>query len=475
MRDTIIGIFGGIVLLVTLLSFAFMRLTLGDISNKGEAQRAVTAAVAQFEVEGLRIERWLYAQADSDKLRQPFEASTAAGANDTAVAAANAIEQAAKGAEPFARIKPLLVVIFDPKGVVVGRNGSKRMQGDKLGDRYPVVVSTIQAGSTGSSVWVNEPTAEQMLASFAPIRDANRKIIGGIAIGTNLNDERLQSASAATSTRALILTVPGGDAMRAVAKSNGVLDDMLGAVTSSQQALGGAQAVSLSGLGPQYEGAGLALLGYGDGKQAAVLAVTELQSIGRFTTMIWAALGALLVGLILTVVSAHMIDNYLSQPISDVEEGLLAIINGDTEIRFELEHKVLGGLVFRLNSLLNQLLGVREDDTDAEGRPAHAPSATTFGAALHVDERMISLTADDVADAGALKDEAAEDYYKRIFDEYTAAKRELGDPVEHVKFTQFEQRIKASEREMTQKHAKPVRFKIEVKGKEVTLVAVPLE
>ena len=37
-----------------------------------------------------------------------------------------------------------------------------------------------------------------------------------------------------------------------------------------------------------------------------------------------------------------------------------------TDVRFEIEHAELGGLVFRLNSLLNQLMGVQEDDTDED-------------------------------------------------------------------------------------------------------------
>ncbi len=474
MRETIIGIFGGVVLIVSVLSFAFMRLALGDLSTKG-AQRAVTAAVAQLEVEGLRIERWVDTQAATEKLREPFEASTPDGAAEKAIAVANGVDQAAKGAEAFAKIKPTLVVVFDAKGVVLGRNGSKLMRDDKLGERYPEVVATIQSGSSGSSVWVNEQKAEQMLASYAPIRDAGGKVIGGIAVGTNLNNERLQHASDATSKGALLIAVPARDKMKDVARSSTVSDEMLASLESSKPALGAAQAVSLTGLSDTYDGSALALSGYGGGKQAVVLAITQGRMVASFGTLIWGVVGALFIGLILTVVGAQLLDNYISQPISDVEEGLLAIINGETDIRFELEHKVLGGLVFRLNSLLNQLLGVREDDTDSEGRTSHAPSAAAFTAALHVDERMVTLGASDVADATALRDEAPEDYYKRIYDEYTEGKRGIGDPVEHVKFAQFSQRIKASEREMTQKHGRPFRFKVEVQGKEISLVAVPLE
>jgi hypothetical protein len=179
-------------------------------------------------------------------------------------------------------------------------------------------------------------------------------------------------------------------------------------------------------------------------------------------------------GLILTAIGAHLLDAYISRPISEMEDGLLAIMNGRTDLRFEIEHAELGGLVFRINSLLNQLLGVQEDDTDEQGRPSRAPTASSFQDALEVDERMAALSGADVADAGALRAEADDAYYGRIFEEYIAAKRSLDDPVDHITKQAFIGRIMASEREMAQKHGKPVRYKVEVRGKEVVLLAVPL-
>jgi hypothetical protein len=143
-------------------------------------------------------------------------------------------------------------------------------------------------------------------------------------------------------------------------------------------------------------------------------------------------------------------------------------------MRFEIEHAELGGLVFRLNSLLNQLLGVQEDDTDAEGRPSTAPSARAYQDALEVDERMASASAGESADARALRDEPDASYYARIFREYIEAKKNLGDPTEHITQQAFIGRIQASERELAEKHGKPVRYKVEVRGREVVLLAIPL-
>jgi hypothetical protein len=171
------------------------------------------------------------------------------------------------------------------------------------------------------------------------------------------------------------------------------------------------------------------------------------------------------------VAGAWLLDAYISRPISEIEDGLLAIMNGRTDRRFEIEHAELGGLVFRLNSLLNQLFGVQEDETDDQGRPSRAPAASSFEDALSVDETTMS--GDVVADA-ALRDEPAESYYRRIFDEYVTAKRSLGDPTEGITLPAFVERIKASEAEMQEKHGKPVRYHIEVRGREVVLLAMPL-
>jgi hypothetical protein len=446
-----------------------MRATLGDVSNKGESKRAVRAAVAQLQVEGLRVERWLVVQANLEETREPFKAGGEKAREESATTAANTVEQRTKNDEAFATIRPTLIVLFDAKGVVLGRNGSNLMRGEKIGGRHPEMLEDILAGSTGSSVWVDKGHNEQMLASYAPIREG-KDIIGGIAVGTAFNDERLTSTSAATSDSALFAVVKTGTALDLVAKSDKADDAVAAAVTSAKKDFNS----DTIDLGDKLDAYATPLAGYGDGKQAMIIGATPALNIGSFRSLFLVGLLVFLGGLVMVAVGAHLVDQYISQPISDLEDGLLAVINGQTDLRFELEHKVLGGLVFRVNSLLNQLLGVKEDDTDAQGRPSVAPSSSSFTAALNVDERMVSLSVEDVADAVKLRDEAPEDYYKRIFDEYVAAKRGIGDPVDHVRFAHFSQRIKGLEQQLEDKHGKPFRYQVEAKGKEVVLVAVPL-
>ncbi len=87
---------------------------------------------------------------------------------------------------------------------------------------------------------------------------------------------------------------------------------------------------------------------------------------------------------------------------------------------------------------------------------------------------MAALSAEDQADARALREEPDETYYNRLYDEYIAAKTSLGDPVDHITKDAFIARIKVSEAEISAKHDKPVRYKVEIRGKEVVLLAVPL-
>jgi hypothetical protein len=179
-------------------------------------------------------------------------------------------------------------------------------------------------------------------------------------------------------------------------------------------------------------------------------------------------------GLLLVVVGGFLLGNYISAPVAELEDALLAIINGNQELRIELEHAELGGLVFRINSLLNALMGVPEDTTDDQGRPSKAPSAHDFTEALAVDESSVTNQNADPAVAQALSLEPADQYYSRLLNEYIAAKRQLGDPVDHITPAAFRQRIEASEQEVQAKHGRPVRYQVQLRGGAVVLIAVPL-
>ncbi len=79
---------------------------------------------------------------------------------------------------------------------------------------------------------------------------------------------------------------------------------------------------------------------------------------------------------------------------------------------------------------------------------------------------MAALSVEEIpADAKALLEEPEDAYYARIFAEYIAAKKSLGDPVDHITRDAFVARLKSSEQELGRKHGKPMRYKIEVRAR----------
>lgn len=480
MRGKLIAVFTVVVLVVGGLSYALTRATLGDLSTPGETPRALAGASAQLQVDGLVLERWLAGEVTNPKLREAFNAGTESARFEGARQTADKLREAAVSSKELGPLSVQLVALVDKSGKVLARNGSALMRGDDLGGVYPTLRDALKKGGTGSDVWVNRARNEQMLTSYAGIREADGSIIGAVVVGTALNDERLNMASDRTSGRMIAAAVKDGDKLEMVAKSNGVSPELLAALITSParegafQALSTGQVVDLGGIPRDYVASARALEGYGNGSRLVLISLVKLSAPAILSGLLWPALGATLLGIMLVIAGAYFLDQYISRPISEIEDGLLAIMNGRTDRRFEIEHAELGGLVFRLNSLLNQLFGVQEDETDEHGRPSRAPEAASFQDALSVDERMAAMGTGDTADAQALRDEAEDAYYRRIFDEYIAAKRELGDPVDHIAFPAFVERIMASEKELAEKHGKPVRYKVEVRGREVVLLAVPL-
>jgi hypothetical protein len=363
---------------------------------------------------------------------------------------------------------------------LLGRNGTNLGRGEDLAAQHPSLRAAIAQGVTATDVWADTRTSELMSVSYAPVRDDDRKVLGLLLVGTPLNDGRLQRTAELTSGRGLILGIPAGTNLEVKAKSASVPPAVLMALSQSSMAQAVIATVA-SGHGSLIAGGPSDLLltaaplsGYGDGKRAVLIGVNPSSLFESINALLWPVFAVTGLGILLVCLGGFLLGNYLSQPIEELEEGLLAILNGKTDLRFQIEHAELGGLVFRLNSLLNQLMGVQEDDTDEEGHPSRPPAAADFSDALAVDERSVAAANVDAAIVAALRSEPADSYYGRLFREYVAAKRSLGDPVDHITEATFIGRIRSSESEMRDKHGKPVRYRIETRGREVILIAVPL-
>ena len=472
MRNKIIAVNAVIVLIVGLLAFAIVRTQLAAETSstdqlKRSAQRDVAGAAAQLQLDGLRAERWLAMKANEPATRAALGKATPDARGD---AARQLCDQIASAASASLGAKPSIVAIVDNAGKIVGRNGSDLNRGDDIASAYPAFKEAIAKAYPGSDVWTDKARADQYIASYVPVRDESRAA-GMLLIGVAINDA-LARVSEATTGRGVLLVSGMGDI---VASTNNASEDVKSAVKT-----GGGDVKNALTTGNTVAGgsgdvifAAAPLAGFGDGKRTAVVAAAPATLLPGANAIPLSILGVMALGLILVIAGGWFLGNYISRPIASLEEGLLMILNGQTDKRFELDHAELGGLAFRIDQLLNQLMGVEEDNTDDEGRVSKAPTAANFGDALSVDKSGQQAAGGDV-DAARLAAEPADAYYARLYREYISAKKALSEQVDHITDAAFKSRIQGMEQDATGKHGRPVRYHVQSNGREVVLLAVPL-
>ena len=483
MRIKIIAVNALIVAMVGLLSFLLVRSAIGAAtSNKdqltAEAQNDVNGAAGRLQLDGLRAERWLATVANEQATLDALSKGSPAARGDAATKRCDDLVSKMKNASMFEKNVPTLVALVDAGGRIIGRNSSNLSRGEDMAGTYAGLKSTLTTGQSGSDVWSER---DPNLASYVAIRDEQAKIIGALVIGRPLNDT-LSRVSEATTGRALILVVPKGDGFGIVGHS------ALQTPQLDESVAGAAKEMLKNSLAHQQTDnvrdgdlliAASTLPAFEDGKRALIVAAAPAALIQDPTGLTMLPIfGATGVGIILVLVGGWLLGNYITRPINTLEEGLLAILNGQADKRFELDHAELGGLGFRIDQLLNQLMGVEEDTTDAEGRVSKAPNAANFNDAMSVDDkRMMQSPGEITMDPEAIRRLAAEpasQYYSRVYQEYVAAKRAIGESTDHITEQAFATRIQGMEQEATQKYGRPVRYQVQARNKEVVLLAVPL-
>jgi hypothetical protein len=482
MRNKIILVNAIIVLIVGLLSWVLVRSSLNAVAENpaqvaDNAKHGVLGASSRLQLDALKTERWLSIRATEPATLDAVNRGTTSAQQEAATARCDSVASAAKGAFESA---PSLVVMVDASGKTVGRNGSTLMRGENVGAVYPGLKEALVSGHSGSDVWANASRNDQYLASYAPFRDAQGVVVGAIVLGTTLNDE-LSRVSDATTGRALILVDGSGADLRIVAHSTASNEGLESAVSSA--AKDSIKGVIASGHPSATESgdvvvAAAPLEQVGNGKHVAIAGAVPGALIENASSLANPVLGVMALGIVLVIVAGWLLGNYISRPINMLEEGLLMILNGQGDKRFELEHPDLGGLAFRIDQLLNQLMGVEEDPTDEEGRVSKSPSQQSVTEAMSVDEKRVAQGGEsptaDPAVAERLAREPSSDYYARIYREYIAAKKSLGEATDHITEQAFATRIQGMEQEATAKHGQPVRYEVRAGEKEVVLLAVPL-
>ncbi|MBP9112645.1 MAG: cache domain-containing protein [Polyangiaceae bacterium] len=460
-----------VVLLVGFLSYFLAKgavATAAGTSSQvmAEAKRSSQTSAVRVQHDGLRTERWLSTRVNDPSLLDVMGKGTPQARADAATQASDSIMAAAKTTPVFGGVVPSIILIVDSQGLVVGRNGTGTGRGDNLAALYPGLKECLASGQSSSEIWANRGHNDQHLASFAPIRE-NGKIIGALVAGFTLNDElsRVSEASggrsiklASTENGEILASSQGSDAAAKAVEAN--------AKTAATGALSGGVYAAEFG---EYVVAGALLDGFSGGKKVAILSAAPAVSIDP-SVIFTPIMGATLVGIALVAILGWLLGAFIERPIEIIEEGLLAIINGQSDRRFRLDHPDLGGVAFRLDQLLNQLMGVEEDNTDDEGRITQ----NAGGGARPEGGGGNAPAAGANDEASRLRSEPANVYYERLYAEYIAMKKSVGEPTDHITPNAFTSKIQQMEAEALQKGT-TVRYRANLNGREVQLLAVNLK
>ena len=363
MRSRIIGVNVLIVLIVGLLSFAVVRASLVSLTAQGgevrlAARQRVEAIASKLLVAASRTERVLSTKVDAREFVAVVEA--AGGAGDLAQKKCGDLKMSAKGwGLTFAK-----VALVGADGKIIGRDTTTQERGDDVGAKIAALRETLADGLPRSDVWADGQS--QLLASFAPIRDENGKIVGAIVGGIALNDV----LSGISGGQRVVVTARQASGWRSVGQVGLVVGDE-GLVTSKVDLLAKTGQDGASQVEDDAAGlvAAAPLPEFGDGKSvvlAAVVAASLLPGVAGAANSILAVMA---LGLLLVLAGGLWLGVFLDTPIQVIEHGLLEIANGNTDMRFEIDHPDLGGVANNLNTLLNKLMNVEEDNTDDQGRP----------------------------------------------------------------------------------------------------------
>lgn len=466
MRNKIIAVNAVIVIIVGLLAFAIVKtqVSLATSSTdqlKRSAQRDAAAISTKLQLDALRAERWLSTKAAEPATHALLTKATHGARAD---AARQLSDQIANEAPAALGAKPSIVAVVDSNGKILGRNGSDLGRGSDVAETYPAFKEALAKTAPGSDVWNDTKRADQYVASYVPVRDdANRSMM--LVLGVALNDA-LARVAEASAGRGVLLVTDSGDILANTPTGEDVKKAVQEGAAEVRTAI--TTGTVIGGVSGKLRFAAAPLDGFGE-KKTAVVAVAPASLVEGASGIPYSILGVMALGLVLVVAGGWFLGHYISRPIAALEEGLLAILNGQTDKRFELDHAEVGGLAFRIDQLLNQLMGVEEDNTDEHGRVSRPPPVAAISEAYGVGR-----AAGVPPSSGDVTQEPAEQYYARLYDEYIAAKRSLGEQVDHITSDAFRSRIRTMEQEAAGKHGRPVRYQVQINGREVVLLAVPL-
>ena len=470
-----------IVLLVGLASYLVVRTQL-----RAELSRQLEDGIGDdselfarsWRADGARLGEAVSSRAASKSVQNVFTASGEAKRRGRAFAAAQDVSKWFQDPARGRRDPPHIVAVIDETGRVIARDTDRnRMFGEPLLNEVPILRTALERGASRYGVWHRQNKLLQV--GVAAVRNDQGSVVGALLVGYDLSNgfaqqearligddllfimaDRIYSTSTNVDVRNAL-----EEALYAPPLDNDTKAALQGKPTLPWAAtLAGEQYVGVTAPLPMARGvdAGYVVLAH-RGRHTALAGVA--------TIILWLTL----LGLVGVAIYGFIISNNIMEPIEQMEDDILAVINGRGDVRLEVETAELGGLSYRVNQLINLFTGVAEEDdegravTSSGGWEAVSASGPDPGSRPSSDGPIQS----DDPQAAALAALPESQYYALLYQDYVAAKQSVGEDVSNVPQERFIERIRGNAAHLVNKHgAQMVRFKVETIGGQVNLKPV---
>ncbi len=431
-----------------------------------------------WRADGARLAEGVSNRAAGKSVRNVFTASGEAKRRGRAFDAAQHVSQWFQDPARGRRERPHIVAVIDETGRVIARDTDRnRMFGKPLLDQVPVLRGVLKGGAARYGVWNREDKLLQV--GVAAVRNDQGGVVGALLVGYDLSNGFAKQEARLIGHDILFIMA---DRIYSTSASVDVRDALQEALYSpplgngTKAALGGKPTLPWSATlaGDGYVGVTAALpMGHGVEAGYVVLANRgkQMALAGVATMILWFTL----LGLIAVAIYGFIIANNIMEPIEQMEDDILAVINGRGDVRLEVETVELGGLSYRVNQLINLFTDVAEEDD--EGRAVTSSGGWEAVSASGPDPAARASSAGpiqgDDPDATALAALPEGQYYAQLYQDYVAAKQSAGEDVSNIPEERFIERIRGNAAHLVKKHgAQMVRFKVETIGGQVNLKPV---
>jgi HAMP domain-containing protein/PAS domain-containing protein len=375
-------------LFATVASLLWVRSSVTDALSKDigpMVERSVLLFDALRTAQADRYQGLVNGQANSDAARNVFAGTTETARSQAAFEFAQSVGRAVGESYPKDRPRPAdVVAITDEQGKVLARNVDPRQEvGRDLKNEFEAVAQALRSGQTVHD-YVRYDGTRWFDTVFSPIVREGQ-VLGLLVVGYELADS-LAAQDKQTLGAEVGYIVREGDHFAMQSLSFGTQTEKsaiiawanannIGATLNTDASLP-VREIEMNG--HRYLIAGRAVPGlHRPSRPGAVrpgylvlMDVTAAQAPALGIVLPILYLG--LLALVFMVVFNVLVANSILQPIEVIEEGLLKIINGDQSHRIELQHPELGGIVYRINQLVQTLTG--EEESDESGRISRPPA-----------------------------------------------------------------------------------------------------